>query len=67
MTYTYSYHEMKLIVGGEFEIADEDGQTVLAAAGDLFYFSKGSTITFSTPDYGVGFFYGQRGEGDAWP
>ncbi len=67
MTYTYSYHEMKLIVDGEFEITDEDGQTVLATAGDLFYLSNGSTITFSTPDYGVGFFCGQRGEGEAWP
>lgn len=67
MTYTYSYHEMKLIVDGEFEITDESGQTVVATAGDLFYFSKGSTITFSTRDFGVGFFCGQRGEGEAWP
>ncbi len=68
MTYTYSYHEMKLVVDGEFEITDEQsGQTVVATAGDLFYFSKGSTITFATRNFGVGFFCGQRGEGEAWP
>lgn len=65
LTYTYTYHEMKLIVGGTLEIEDEAGQKVTATAGDLFYFDKGSTITFSTPDFGVGFFCGQRGEGEA--
>jgi len=65
LTYTYTYHEMKLIVNGEFEIADESGQKVKATAGDLFYFPKGSTITFTTPSFGVGFFCGQRGEGEA--
>lgn len=33
--------------------------------GDLLYFPKGSTITFSTPDFGVGYFCSQRGEGEA--
>ncbi len=65
LTYTYTYHEMKLIVDGEFEIADESGQKVKASRGDLFYFPKGSTITFTTPSFGVGFFCGQRGEGEA--
>ena len=65
LTYTYTYHEMKFIVDGEFEIADETGEKVLAKTGDLLYFPKGSTITFLTPDYGVGFFCGQRGEGEA--
>ena len=65
MTYTYTYHEMKLIVEGQFEIEDGTGQKVSASQGDLFYFPKGSKITFSTPDFGVGFFCGQRGEGEA--
>ena len=65
MSYTYTYHEMKLIVDGEFEIADDTGQKVTATAGDLFYFPKGSKITFTTPSFGVGFFCGQRGEGEA--
>jgi|TARA_B100000959_G_scaffold285319_2_gene359712 ethanolamine utilization protein EutQ (cupin superfamily) len=65
LEYTYTYHEMKLIVDGSFIIQDESGQKVTAKPGDLFYFPKGSTITFSTPDFGVGFFCGQRGEDEA--
>ena len=65
LTYTYTYHEMKLIIDGEFKIADETGTEVIATTGDLLYFPKGSTITFSTPDYGVGFFCGQRGRDEA--
>ena len=65
LTYTYTYHEMKLIIDGEFKITDETGAEVIATVGDLLYFPKGSTITFSTPDYGVGFFCGQRGKDEA--
>ena len=65
LTYTYTYHEMKLIIDGEFKIMDETGAEVIATVGDLLYFPKGSTITFSTPDYGVGFFCGQRGKDEA--
>ena len=65
LTYTYTYHEMKLIIDGEFRITDETGTEVIATTGDLLYFPKGSTITFSTPDYGVGFFCGQRGRDEA--
>ena len=65
LTYTYTYHEVKIIVDGTFEIEDGTGQKVTATAGDVFYFPKGSTITFSTPDFALGFFCGQRGEGEA--
>ena len=65
LKYTYIYHEMKLIVDGSFIIEDETGQKVTAKPGDLFYFPKGTSITFSTPDFGLGFFCGQRGEGEA--
>ena len=65
LKYTYTYHEMKLIVDGSFIIEDETGQKVTAKPGDLFYFPKGTSITFSTPDFGLGFFCGQRGEGEA--
>ena len=65
LTYWYTYHEMKFVVEGEFNISDETGTEVVATAGDLLYFPKGSTITFSTPDFGLGFFCGQRGEGEA--
>ena len=56
---------MKLIVEGEMVISDETGQTHHARAGDVFYFAKGSDITFSSPTYGVGFFCGQRHWGGA--
>ena len=65
LQYTYTYHEMKFIVDGSFTIQDETGQKVLAKAGDLLYFPKGTSITFSTDDFGLGFFCGQRGEGEA--
>ena len=65
MTYTYTYHEMKLIIDGEITIADATGQSITATKGALFYFPSGSTITFSTEDYGMGYFVGQRGVGEA--
>ena len=65
LTYTYTYYEMKIVLEGEFNIKDSAGMEVIATPGDLLYFPKGSTITFSTPDYGLGFFCGQRGEGEA--
>ncbi|KAI9675304.1 MAG: hypothetical protein M1817_001207 [Caeruleum heppii] len=60
LVYEYTYHEMKIIVEGEFDIADETGQKVHATKGDVFYFPKGSKITFTTESYGLGFFCGQR-------
>ena len=65
LEYTYTYHEMKLIVDGSFIIEDETGNKVTATPGDLLYFPKDSSITFSTPDFGIGFFCGQRGEDEA--
>lgn len=47
---------MKIILEGQFEISDETGQKVTASPGDVFYFPKGVTITFTTPDYGLAFF-----------
>jgi uncharacterized cupin superfamily protein len=60
LVYQYTYHEMKIIVDGEFEISDETGQVVKGRKGDVFYFPKGSKITFKTESFGVGFFVGQR-------
>ncbi len=60
LVYTYDYEEMKVIVEGEFVISDESGQKVNAKVGDVFYFADGETITFETPNKGVGFFVGQR-------
>ncbi|KAF8858699.1 ethanolamine utilization protein-like protein [Acephala macrosclerotiorum] len=65
LVYEYTYHEMKIIVDGEFDISDETGQKVHAVKGDVFYFPKGSKITFTTETFGLGFFVGQRKEGTA--
>ena len=65
LKYTYTYHEMKFIVDGTFTIEDETGQKKTVKAGDLLYFSKGTEMTFTTDDFGLGFFCGQRGEGEA--
>lgn len=65
LVYEYTYHEMKIIVDGEFQISDETGQTVTGKKGDVFYFPKGSKITFTTETFGLGFFVGQRAEGAA--
>jgi len=37
LIYEYTYHEIKIIVDGEFEISDASGQTVHAVKGDVFY------------------------------
>ncbi|KAI8635478.1 RmlC-like cupin domain-containing protein [Xylariaceae sp. FL1651] len=60
LVYTYTYHEMKVIIDGSFDITDEAGNTAHAVAGDVFYFPKGSKITFTTDDFGLGFYCGQR-------
>lgn len=60
LVYTYTYDEMKIILEGEYTISDGEGQSVTATKGDVFFFPKGSTITFTTPDYGLAFYVGQR-------
>lgn len=47
---------MKIILDGEIAISDESGQTVLAKKGDVFYFPKGSKITFATETGGSAFY-----------
>lgn len=55
---------MKIILEGQFEISDETGQKVTASPGDVFYFPKGVTITFTTPDYGLAFFVSRSSSGE---
>lgn len=68
LVYHYDYDEMKVIleVVGEYFISDEEGLKVSAKAGDVFYFKKGTTITFeATTGYGYAFFTGLRPNGTA--
>lgn len=64
LTYTYKYDEMKVILEGDYTISDETGQSVTAKPGDVFYFPAGATITFTTTDYGLAFYCGQRKHSD---
>ncbi|KAI1845962.1 hypothetical protein JX265_005908 [Neoarthrinium moseri] len=64
LVYTYKYDEMKIILEGDFTISDETGQKVTATKGDVFFFPKGSTITFTTSGFGLAFYVGQRKESD---
>ena len=56
LVYAYTYHEMKIILEGSFDISDEAGNKVHAVPGDVFYFPKGAKITFTTEDYGLAFY-----------
>jgi len=56
---------MKIILEGHFDISDEAGNKVHATPGDVFYFPKGSKITFTTEDYGLAFYTGARKQGAA--
>lgn len=57
LDYFYSYHEMKLVVDGEFVLTDEAGSKLQASKGDVLYFRKGSRIRFETPSFGVFFLW----------
>ncbi|KAK7739717.1 hypothetical protein SLS53_005687 [Cytospora paraplurivora] len=65
LVYTYTYDELKIILEGHFILEDETGQKVKAVPGDHIYFPKGVKITFTTEDYGLAFFVGQRKKGTA--
>ncbi|CAK7902881.1 hypothetical protein CAAN1_16S02168 [[Candida] anglica] len=62
LVYYYDYDEMKIIVevSGEFFISDETGKKVSASPGDVFYFAKGTTITFEATDTSLAYFVGLR-------
>lgn len=66
LVYGYTYDEMKIILEGEFEIADESGQKVTARPGDVFYFPKGAKITFTTESYGLAFYVGSSRQWMGW-
>lgn len=59
LTYTYTYDESKIILDGEMTVSDGNS-TVQATKGDMLFFPKGSTITFSSASSGLGFICGQR-------
>ena len=60
LEYTYSYDECKIMLEGEMEITEKDGQTVTMKPGDVIYFDSGTTVTFSSKSSGTAFYVGQR-------
>ncbi|MGF1769032.1 ethanolamine utilization protein [Enterovibrio makurazakiensis] len=59
LVYTYDYDDSKIILDGHIYFSDGT-QTVKGEVGDVLFFPKGSTITFSTDDEGLAYACGQR-------
>ncbi len=64
LTYTYDYDEAKIILEGTMTVTDGT-TTAKVVPGDVLYFPKGSTITFSSQSKGLGFICGNRVFGGA--
>jgi ethanolamine utilization protein EutQ len=61
LVYTYTYDEMKVVIAGEFILTDQStGEVTHAKERDVLFFPKGTTVKFETPEYGLGFFAGDR-------
>lgn len=59
LVYTYDYDDSKYVLDGHIYFSD--GSTkVKGEPGDVLFFPKGSTITFSTDKTGIAFACGQR-------
>ncbi|OGE49194.1 hypothetical protein PENARI_c023G02861 [Penicillium arizonense] len=50
---TYEYDEFGVVIEGEINLRDETGETATVRAGHVFFFPRGSTITFSSDSYGL--------------
>ena len=59
LVYTYTYDDTKIVLDGHIEFSDGT-QKVRGEPGDVLFFPKGSTITFSTDSSGLAWACGQR-------
>jgi ethanolamine utilization protein EutQ (cupin superfamily) len=59
LVYTYDYDDSKIILEGHIHFSDGK-QKVKGEPGDVLFFPKGSTITFSTDSSGLAYACGQR-------
>ena len=64
LEYTYSYDECKIMLAGEMCVTEKGGDTVRLKPGDVIFFDKGTTATFSSDTYGTVFYVGQRKLGE---
>jgi ethanolamine utilization protein EutQ len=61
LDYEYTYDEMKFVVQGRFLLTDlSTGDSMVADAGSVLFFPKGTTVRFETDDHALGFFTGER-------
>ena len=60
LEYTYNYDEFKILLEGELTISEKDGETATMNCGDVIFFEKGTTVTFSSNSSGTAFYVGQR-------
>ncbi|GAA5827323.1 hypothetical protein JCM11251_003765 [Rhodosporidiobolus azoricus] len=59
--YTYKYDELKIIVEGTIVLEDRDaGIKIEGHPGDVINIKKGTTVTFTSPNFGKAFYVGQR-------
>lgn len=61
LVYDYTYDDIKYVIDGSFTVSDGNS-TVTATKGDVLFFPKGSTITFTSDDFGLGWACGQRAQ-----
>jgi ethanolamine utilization protein EutQ (cupin superfamily) len=59
LVYTYDYDDTKMILDGHIYFSDGT-QKVKGEPGDVMFFPKGATITFSTDKSGLAWACGQR-------
>lgn len=59
LVYDYEYDDIKFVLDGSFTVSDGNSE-VTAVAGDVLFFPAGSTITFTSEDYGLGWACGNR-------
>ncbi|PWN42646.1 hypothetical protein IE81DRAFT_323193 [Ceraceosorus guamensis] len=59
--YTYTYNELKYVISGSIIVKDKTtGITHHAKAGNVFNFSIGADVEFTSEDEGLAVFSGQR-------
>jgi len=59
LVYTYTYDEAKIMLEGEMAVSD-GSSTNQVKPGDVLYFPKGTTITFTSASSGLAFYCGAR-------
>lgn len=59
LVYDYEYDDIKYVIDGSFTVSDGNS-TVTAQKGDVLFFPAGSTITFTSDDFGLGWACGNR-------